>query len=74
VVANSGSVSLSYDGDPRASYLLLDDGKPSIRRVEYDVDREIKALMTCGLPHAEWMVRTLKNASPQMPYVVKSVY
>ena len=31
-VANSGSVSMSYDGDRRASYLLLDDSTPTIRR------------------------------------------
>ena len=43
-VINTGSVSLSYDGDRRAAYLLFDDAKPSIRRVEYDVDRELKAL------------------------------
>ncbi len=42
-IVNTGSVSLSFDGDPRAAYLLLDDDKPAIRRVEYDVDREIKA-------------------------------
>jgi len=66
-VANTGSVSLSYDGDRRAAYLLLDDFTPSIRRVEYDVDRELKALSTCGLPHADWMAKTLETASPQMP-------
>src|SRR5262245_45829715 len=38
IVANSGSVSLSYDGDPRAAYLLLDGSQPTIRRVEYDLD------------------------------------
>ena len=67
MVVNSGSVSLSYDGDPRAAYLLLDDSKPEIRRVEYDVDREIKALFGCGFPHAEWVEKMLKSASPQMP-------
>ena len=67
IVANTGSVSLSYDGDRRAAYLLLDESTPSIRRVEYDVDREIKALSTCGLPHADWMARTLASARPQMP-------
>src|SRR6202140_548678 len=51
IVANTGSVSLSYDGDRRASYLLLDDSRPAIRRVEYDVDKELKALSECGLPH-----------------------
>lgn len=67
IVANTGSVSLSYDGDRRAAYLLLDDSKPEIRRVEYDVDREIKAVFACGLPHAEWVAKMLESASPQMP-------
>jgi predicted phosphodiesterase len=66
-VANTGSVSLSYDGDRRAAYLLLDESTPSIRRVEYDVDRELKALATRGLPHADWTARMLASASPQMP-------
>ena len=66
-VANSGSVSLSYDGDRRASYLLLDDSKPTIRRVEYDVDKELKALLNCGLPHSDWMAKILESGRPQMP-------
>ena len=36
-VVNTGSVSLSCDGDRRAAYLLLDGSEPTIRRVEYDV-------------------------------------
>ncbi len=67
IVANTGSVSLSYDGDPRAAYLLLDGSKPAIRRVEYDVARELKALASCGLPHAAWSAKILQTASPQMP-------
>jgi predicted phosphodiesterase len=66
-VANTGSVSLSYDGDPRAAYLLLDGRIPSIRRVEYDVDRELKALAASGLPHSDWMAKMLESARPQMP-------
>jgi putative phosphoesterase len=67
IVINTGSVSLSYDGDPRAAYLLLDDSTPSIRRVDYDVEREITGLSTCGMPHADWVARMLRNVSPQMP-------
>lgn len=59
-VANTGSVSLSYDGDLRASYLVVDEGMATIRRVEYDLDREAEALLSSGLPHAEWMCRTLR--------------
>jgi predicted phosphodiesterase len=67
IVANTGSVSLSYDGDRRAAYLLLDDSSPTIRRVEYDVDKELKALSSCGLPHSDWIAKILDSASPQMP-------
>jgi diadenosine tetraphosphatase ApaH/serine/threonine PP2A family protein phosphatase len=35
-VANTGSVSLSYDGDPRASYLIVDGKDITFRRVDYD--------------------------------------
>jgi predicted phosphodiesterase len=66
-VANTGSVSLSYDGDRRAAYLLLDEFMPAIRRVEYAVDTELKALSACGLPHADWVARMLHSARPQMP-------
>jgi predicted phosphodiesterase len=67
IVANTGSVSLSHDGDRRAAYLLLDDLTPAIRRVEYDVGREIKALMAARFPHADWIARMLETASSQMP-------
>jgi putative phosphoesterase len=66
-VVNTGSVSLSYDGDTRASYLLIDNGVPQIRRVAYDVDREVKALAACGLPHAAWVAKSLISARPEMP-------
>jgi putative phosphoesterase len=67
IVANSGSVSLSHDGDPRASYLLIEDGTPSIRRVEYDIDHEVKALSAKAFPHWQWTARMLAAARPQMP-------
>jgi predicted phosphodiesterase len=66
-VINTGSVSLSYDGDPRASYLLLDGSQPSIRRVEYDVEREVQALEISRYPHAAWIAKTLQSARPQLP-------
>jgi len=66
-VANSGSVGLPHDGDRRAAYLLLDGAQPSIRRVEYDLDRELKALKASSMPHTDWVARILASASPQMP-------
>ena len=66
-VVNTGSVSLSYDGDRRAAYALLDGSTATIRRVEYDVDRECKALAESGFPHADWIKKILVSARPQTP-------
>jgi putative phosphoesterase len=59
VVANSGSVSQSYDGDTRASYLVIEGNDVTIRRVEYDVQAEADELLHSGLPNAEWLARIL---------------
>jgi predicted phosphodiesterase len=67
LVGNTGSVSLSYDGDRRASYLLLDGPKPTIRRVEYDIEKELQALSACGLPKLDWIAKSLRTGSPQLP-------
>jgi predicted phosphodiesterase len=58
-IANTGSVSQSYDGDTRSSYLVIDGESITIRRVEYDVESEAKELLRSGLPHAEWLARIL---------------
>jgi predicted phosphodiesterase len=67
LLINTGSVGLPYDGDERASYLLLDEGVPEIRRVEYDVERELKPLGACGLPGAAWTAKMLRMRGPAMP-------
>jgi predicted phosphodiesterase len=66
-VANSGSVGLPYDGDRRASYLLIDGTKVEIRRVEYNLAKELKALRNSGIPNAAWIAKTLESGSPQIP-------
>jgi putative phosphoesterase len=53
VVANSGSASLPWDGDPRASYLLVDDGVAEVVRVEYDVERDAGLLRQSRYPDVE---------------------
>ena len=62
-VANSGSVGLPYDGDPRASYLLIDEGKLTIRRIEYDVDRECRELLASSYPLATWIAQVRRKGS-----------
>jgi putative phosphoesterase len=67
LLINTGSVGLPYDGDSRASYLLFEEDTPSIQRVEYDLEKELKALSSCGLPGAAWTAKMLRTSSPQMP-------
>lgn len=55
-VANSGSVGMPWDGDPRACYLLVEDGRPHLVRVEYDIEREAAVLLASGYPDAPRLV------------------
>lgn len=67
LLINAGSVGLPYDGDPRASYLLLEGNTTVIRRIEYSVEQELKRLSSSALPHADWTARMLRSSSPQLP-------
>lgn len=66
-VANSGSVSLSHDGDPRSAYVVLDDHQITIRRVEYDIEREVRMLFEAQYPYAEWIADMLRKGAPVPP-------
>ena len=66
-IVNSGSVSLSYDGDPRSAYVLLDDDQVTIRRVEYDIEREVKMLFEAQYPFAAWIADMLRKGAPVPP-------
>lgn len=58
MIANSGAVGSPFDGDPRASYLLLDDGRAQVVRVQYDIAREARLLMRSGYPDASRIAET----------------
>jgi putative phosphoesterase len=61
-VCNTGSVGSPYDGDPRASYLLITDDNPEIRRVEYDVEKEVGRLLASDYPYKEWLAAMRRGA------------
>ncbi len=54
IILNPGSVGQPRDGDPRASYMILEfDGKNvnhRVRRVQYDVEKTSQAILANGLP------------------------
>jgi len=61
-VANTGSVGLPMDGITRASYLVIDGGRPEIRRVDHDVERSVADVLASGLPDAELVANLYRNA------------
>ena len=63
LIANAGCLSLSYDGDTRATYAVVEDDKIEIRRVAYDVEREALALADSGFPYSAWMAEILRQGS-----------
>jgi putative phosphoesterase len=60
-VANSGSVSLSLDGDIRACYALVDRGRIEHRRVEYDIERVAADFEAIGYPNAKIYAQWLRT-------------
>jgi putative phosphoesterase len=61
-VANTGSVALPMDGVTRASYLLIVDGRPEIRRVDHDVERSVADVEASDLPEADLVASLYRNA------------
>ena len=63
LICNAGSVGFTLDGDPRASWVLM-DGEVSIRRVEYDVERAVRMMEEAGYPmlqdpHKDWAYKEM---------------
>ncbi|MBY0230721.1 MAG: YfcE family phosphodiesterase [Gemmataceae bacterium] len=50
LVVNPGSVGQPRDGDPRASYAVIEDYNVQLKRVEYPVERTVEAVMRSLLP------------------------
>jgi len=50
LVINPGSVGQPRDGDPRASYAVIEDNLVELKRVEYDVEATITTIQESGLP------------------------
>jgi hypothetical protein len=41
--------------------VIVDDGVGSVRRVEYDVEKEVRGLLASGYPHAPWLAEILRG-------------
>jgi putative phosphoesterase len=57
VVLNPGSVGQPRDGDPRAAYAVIENGRIELKRVEYPVEETIARIDAGPLPdRAKWML------------------
>jgi putative phosphoesterase len=52
LVVNPGSVGQPRDGDPRASFAIIEDFKVDLRRVEYPVEDTVSVIRASTLPEA----------------------
>ncbi len=50
LVVNPGSVGQPRDGDPRAAYAIIEDGKVELKRVEYAIEETVERIMTSPIP------------------------
>ncbi|HLQ62842.1 MAG TPA: metallophosphoesterase family protein [Candidatus Acidoferrales bacterium] len=63
-VANTGSAGMPWDGDWRASYLVVSDGRCEHRRVVYDLERELAGLRSTGYPNWEDLAEGRRQGTP----------
>ncbi len=63
LVVNPGSLGQPRDGDPRASYAIIEDGTVKLKRVAYDVERTVSDLSRLPLEPAtvERLTAILRN-------------
>jgi len=54
-------------GDPRSAYALVDDDQITIRRVAYDIEREVTALFEAQYPAATWLADILRKGAFMPP-------
>jgi putative phosphoesterase len=67
LVINPGSVGLPRDGDPRASYAVLEERRVELRRVEYPIEAAVTSIQESSLPdlakdHLTQVLRTGQNS------------
>lgn len=63
-VVNAGSVGMPYEDDVAAFWTLVEDGEPSFRRTEFDVDRAAREIRLSGWPGAGEFVAENLLAAP----------
>lgn len=64
-VANAGSLGLPTDGDPRASFAVIEDGEVRLQRFAYPVEDAVRTVQAAFEPTtAAFLSRVLRTGSP----------
>jgi putative phosphoesterase len=65
LVINPGSVGLPRDGDPRASYAVIENYKVDVKRVEYPIEDAVSVIQASTLPEAakEMLAEALRTGA-----------
>jgi len=63
LVINPGSVGFPRDGDPRASYAVIENRRVEIKRIEYPVENTVQKIQESELPDAakQMLAETLRS-------------
>lgn len=64
-VANAGSLGLPTDGDPRASYAVIEDGEVRLERFAYPIEETVRAIEGAfDPPTVGFLSRVLRTGKP----------
>jgi putative phosphoesterase len=65
LVINPGSVGQPRDGDPRASFAIIEDFKVELKRVEYAIEEAVAPIQASSLPDIgkELLIEVLRNGT-----------
>jgi putative phosphoesterase len=69
LVINPGSVGQPRDGDPRASYAIIEDFKVELKRLEYPVEDTVKVIQDSPLPEParDQLIEVFRTGSMPLP-------
>ncbi len=74
LLVNPGAVGRSLDGDTRAAYAIFqtDSRKLQLRRIEYDLQLTVQAIMNSGMPpEIGWLIQHGARRVEQLPIHLK---
>ena len=69
LIVNPGSVGQPRDGDPRASYAIIDNQRVELKRLEYPVEDTVRTVLESNLPETAkaLLVEVFRTGAPPKP-------